>query len=72
MPTAARLTTATECADLERRLAIAQNTITELQACKFRLNGLIVARDTEIANLQTQVARLTAELAAARKGELPY
>jgi len=53
---------------------IAHGTIAVLLADKLRLTGLVCARDAEIAQLQTQVARLTAALDRARAGllELPY
>lgn len=66
MTTAAELDARTAC-DLCRQLTSAQNTIAELQATKFRLNGLIVARDREIDALQARAEALQAELDAALK-----
>jgi hypothetical protein len=64
MTTAAELSARTTCEDLRRQLTTARNTIVELNACKFRLNGLIVARDTEIAALTATIIRLQAQLTA--------
>ena len=74
MTSAAELDARTRCADLARQLSIAQMTIAELQACRLRLNALVVVRDTDIDALHMAVTRLQAELDAARAGllELPY
>lgn len=51
----------TECIDLQRALDSAERRICELKACKFRLNGLIVKRDEELARLYAANAALRNE-----------
>ena len=74
MTSAAEAIARTECADLHRRIAALERTITAAEACKFRLNWLLGVRDSEIDALNRQLAKLQAELDAAREGvlELPY
>lgn len=72
MTTAAEAIIRTECADLRTKLQTAERRIVDLEGCKFRLNGLIVARDVKIAELHDQLSKAYAELDALRAGELPY
>jgi hypothetical protein len=72
MTTAAEAIARTDCADLKRRLLVLQDKLDMRDSTVFRLNALLVIYERERDVAEATIARLTAELAAARAGELPY
>jgi hypothetical protein len=74
MTTGAEAIATTNCADLRLKLECVNRQNDVLASRVMRLNGLILARDNEIAALTAANERLQAELDAARAGllKLPY